>query len=202
MAPSAHALNLAHPLSSPPQPRIRLTPPLPRVASNDFVLADSALRALLDEFLTRNGNRVQLSRIVLEEVGPSGEALDGTHVGVEGMILKPIEGGYERIDLSLGWSHRMGFKEGCTKTRVAARPLSPFFAVDLGLCLTVERIVETLRNKGRPAKHFHQIVFSYADGRKDHPVWTVDFTRIRLFGPRREKATVDDITGESSFQIF
>ena len=36
-----------------------------------------------------------------------------------------------------------------------------------------------------------------------HPVWSIDFTRHRaLFGPRREKAVVDDITGEATFQII
>jgi hypothetical protein len=197
-------LNLNGPLSSPPQARIRVTPPLPRVVEGPrFVLADSALRALLDEFLTRNGNRVRLSRIEIENVGPDGEALDNTHVGVEGVLLKPVEGGYDRIDVSLGWSQKMGFKEGCTTTRVAVAPGGPFFPIDTGLCLTVERLIATLKGRGRPSRHFHHIVFSYADGRKDHPVWNIDYTRHRaLFGPRREKATVDDVTGEASFQII
>lgn len=205
MPPSASVLNLNGPLSSPPKARIRMTPPAPRAeVENRWVLADSALRALLDEFLTRNGNRVRLSRIEIENVGPDGEALDHTHVGVEGVLLKPVEGGgYDRIDVSLGWSQKLGFREGCTTHRVAVPPSGPFFAIDTGLCLTVERLIATLKGRGRPSRHFHHIVFSYADGRQDHPVWSIDFTRHRaLFGPRREKATVDDVTGEASFQIL
>lgn len=206
MPPSTQALHLNGPLSSPPQARIRVTPPLPRavpVPENRYVVADSALRALLDEFLTRNGNRVRLTRIELENVGPEGEALDNTHVGVEGMLLKPVEGGgYDRIDVSLGWSQKMGFKEGCTTHRVAVAPAGPFFPIDTGLCLTIERLIQTLKNRGRPSRHFHHIVFSYGET-KDHPVWNIDFTRHRaLFGPRREKATVDDVTGEASFSIL
>lgn len=205
MPPSAQVANFGAPLSSPPQARIRLTPPAPKaVPDNKYVLADSALRALLDEFLTRNGNRVRLSRIELENVGSDGEAVDNTHVGVEGILLKPIEGGgYDRIDVSLGWSQKLGFREGCTTTRVMVPPAGPFFPIDTGLCLTVERLIATLKSRGRPSRHFHHIVFHYADGRKDHPVWSIDFTRHRaLFGPRREKATIDDVTGEASFSIL
>jgi hypothetical protein len=197
MPPSASALSLNGPRSTPPQPRIRLTPPAAHT------IADSALRALLDEFLSRHGNRVRLSRIELENVGPDGEALENTHVGVEGVLLKPVEGGYERIDLSLGWSQKLGFREGCTTHRVAVAPAGPFFAIDTGLCLTIERLISTLKSRGRPSRHFHHIVFSFAEGRKDHPVWSIDFTRHRaLFGPRREKATIDDVTGEASFSIL
>jgi len=204
MPPSSHAVPLTGPVSSPPQARIRFTPPAPKaVVENRYVLADAALRALLDEFLSRNGNRVRLSRIEVENVGPDGEALDNTHVGVEGVLLKPVEGGYERIDVSLGWSQKLGFREGCTTTRVVVPPAGPFFPIDTGLCLTVDRLIQTLKSRGRPSRHFHHIVFHYADGRKDHPVWSIDFTRHRaLFGPRREKATVDDVTGEASFSIL
>jgi hypothetical protein len=147
---------------------------------------------------------VRLSRIELENVGPEGEPLDNTHVGVEGVLFKPLaEGGYDRIDVSLGWSQKLGFREGCTVHRVIVQPSTPFFAIDLGLCLNIERLISALKNRGRPSLKFHQIVFSYADGRKDHPVWSIDFTRHRsLLGPRREKATVDDITGEAAFQII
>ncbi len=204
MPPSSHAVPLNGPVSSPPQARIRFTPPPPKVvAENRYVIADAALRALLDEFLSRNGNRVRLSRIEVENIGPEGEALDNTHVGVEGVLIKPVEGGYERIDVSLGWSQKLGFREGCTTTRVVVPPAGPFFPIDTGLCLTIDRLIQTLKNRGRPSRHFHHIVFHYADGRKDHPVWSIDFTRHRaLFGPRREKATVDDVTGEASFSIL
>lgn len=204
MPPSANALSLNGQSARAPA-RLRVSTPAPRIVTeNKHVQADTALRALLDEFLTRNGNRVRLSRIELENVGPDGEALDNTHVGVEGILLKPIEGGgYDRIDVSLGWSQKLGFREGCTTHRVQVPPAGPFFNVDTGLCLTVEHLIATLKSRGRASRHFHHIVFSYSEGRKEHPLWSIDFTRHRaLFGPRREKATIDDITGEASFQII
>jgi len=197
------ALDLGLPPAPAPAP-LRMTPP-PRLVvrrPEAYVLADSALRSLLDEFLSRHGNRVQLSRIVLEEIDGDGCALKDTHVCVEGLVLKPVEGGYERIDVSLGWSQRTGLSAGSTVTRVAAKPKGPFFAIDLGLCLTVERIIATLRYKGRLAKRFHRIVFGFTDTRRDHPVWSLDFTRQRMFGPRRERAVVDDITGQTELSLL
>jgi hypothetical protein len=167
-----------------------------------FVLADSAMRALLDEFLTRHGNQVQLSRIALEDVGPTGEALPETRVSVEGLLMRPLSaGGYERIDVSLGFTARGGFQEGRSTTKVADKPAGPFFAIDMGLCLTIERLLATLQQRNRRAEKFHHIVFSYVAGRPE-PVWTVELTRSRLLGSRREKAVVDDVTGECELALF
>jgi hypothetical protein len=200
MASTANALELLS-LTSAPEPRIRMTPPRLVLQDATFVLADSAMRSLLDEFMSRHGNRVQLTRIVLEDVDGDGAALPETHACVEGMVLKPIEGGYERIDLSFGWSQRIGLSVGSTTSRVTVAPKGPFFAIDLGLCLTIERIIATLKYKGRVPKRFHRIVFGYTEQQKDHPVWSLEFTRGRLFGPRRESAIVDDVTGETELSL-
>jgi hypothetical protein len=204
MASTANAFELRLPLSGAPEPRIRMTPPPRLVVQQDatFVLADSAMRSLLDEFLSRHGNRVQLTRVVLEDVDGDGAATPETHVCVEGMVLKPVEGGYERIDLSFGWSQRIGLSVGSTTCRVPAAPKGPFFAIDLGLCLTIERIIATLKYKGRVPKRFHRIAFGFTEKYQDHPVWSLEFTRGRLFGPRREGAIVDDITGETELSLL